>query len=64
MLPILWKLYPECPYILPSYFVSGKLLNYVKKPILSREGANIEIIQNNCIAQITQGQYGKEGYIY
>lgn len=64
ILPILWELYPDCPYILPSYFESGKLLNYVKKPILSREGANIEIVQNNTTLQKTEGQYGKEGYIY
>ncbi|MFC4233559.1 glutathionylspermidine synthase family protein [Parasediminibacterium paludis] len=64
ILPILWELYPDCPYILPSYFESGKLLNYVKKPILSREGANIDIVQNNTTIQKTEGQYGKEGYIY
>jgi glutathionylspermidine synthase len=64
ILPILWELYPDCPYLLPSYFESDKLLNYVKKPILSREGANIEIVQNNSTVQKTGGQYGKEGYIY
>jgi glutathionylspermidine synthase len=64
ILPILWELYPDCPYLLPSYFESDKLLNYVKKPILSREGANIEIVQNNTTLQKTEGQYGKEGYIY
>jgi len=64
ILPILWELYPDCPYILPCYFESGKLLNYVKKPILSREGANIEVVQNNTTLQKTEGQYGKEGYIY
>jgi glutathionylspermidine synthase len=64
ILPILWELYPDCPYLLPAYFEEGKLLNYVKKPILSREGANIEIVQNNSTVQKTEGQYGKEGYIY
>ena len=64
ILPILWELYPDCPYLLPAYFNQGKLLNYVKKPILSREGANIEIVQNNSTVQKTEGQYGKEGYIY
>lgn len=64
ILPILWELYPDCDYLLPAYFEAGKLLNYVKKPILSREGANIEIVQNNSTIQKTEGQYGKEGYIY
>jgi len=64
ILPILWELYPDCPYMLPSFFESSKLINYVKKPILSREGANIEIVQNNITLQKTEGQYGKEGYVY
>jgi glutathionylspermidine synthase len=64
ILPILWKLYPECPYLLPAYFEEGKLMNYVKKPILSREGANIQLVQNNSTLQQTEGGYGKEGFIY
>ena len=64
ILPILWELYPDCPYLLPAYFESGKLTNYVKKPILSREGANIELVQGNTVLQQTEGEYGREGYIY
>jgi glutathionylspermidine synthase len=64
ILPILWELYPDCPYLLPAYFESNKLLNYVKKPILSREGANIDIVMNNTTIQQTTGVYGNEGYIY
>jgi len=64
ILPILWKLYPECPYLLPAYFDADKLTQYVKKPILSREGANIELVKNNLTLQKTEGTYGKEGFIY
>lgn len=64
ILPILWQLYPNCEYLLPAYFESDKLLNYVKKPILSREGANISIVQNSTTIQETSGTYGKEGFIY
>ena len=64
ILPILWELYPDCPYLLPSYFEEGKLTNYVKKPILSREGANIEVVQNHFTLQKTEGVYGKEGFVY
>lgn len=64
ILPILWELYSDCPYLLPAYFESNKLLNYVKKPILSREGANIDIVMNNTTIQHTTGVYGNEGYIY
>jgi len=64
ILPVLWELYPDCPYLLPAYFERGPLTNYVKKPILSREGANIDVVQNNAVVQQTPGEYGAEGYIY
>jgi glutathionylspermidine synthase len=64
ILPILWELYPNCKYLLPSYFEADKLLNYVKKPILSREGANINIVKNNTTLLKTDGNYGNEGFIY
>jgi glutathionylspermidine synthase len=50
--------------LLPAWFDSDRLTSYVKKPILSREGANISIVQNNAAIQDTPGEYGKEGYIY
>jgi len=64
LLPILWQLYPECPYLLPAYFEEGKLTKFVKKPILSREGANIDIVRDGRSVYSTRGEYGKEGYIY
>lgn len=64
ILPILWELYPNHPYLLPAYFDSNRLTNYVKKPILSREGANINLVRNNDLLQYTEGTYGKEGYIF
>ena len=64
ILPVLWELYPDCPYLLPAYFEPGHLTDYVKKPILSREGANIELIRDNTVLQQTEGDYGAEGHIY
>ena len=64
ILPVLWELYPDCPYLLPAYFESNRLTDYVKKPILSREGANIELIRGNTVLQQTEGDYGAEGHIY
>jgi glutathionylspermidine synthase len=64
ILPILWELYPDCPYLLPAYFEQNGLQNFVKKPILSREGANIEIVEAGISSLKTEGEYGKEGYIY
>jgi glutathionylspermidine synthase len=64
ILPLLWELYPDHPLLLPAYSDSGKLTDYVKKPILSREGANINIVRSGELLQHTEGQYGKEGYIF
>ena len=64
ILPLLWELYPKCPYLLPAYFEADRLSSYVKKPLLSREGANIEIVRDHSTVQQTEGSYGKEGYIY
>ena len=64
ILPVLWELYPDCPYILPAFFEAGKLTNYVKKPILSREGANIDMVMKDISLQKTEGVYGAEGFIY
>ena len=64
ILPILWKLFPGSPYILECYFEDeNKLTDFVKKPILSREGANVQIIKGGNIVQEQLGGYGKEGYI-
>jgi len=43
ILLLLWELFPGHPYLLPAFFSGDGLVNYVKKPLLSREGANIEI---------------------
>jgi glutathionylspermidine synthase len=64
ILPILWELYPDCKYLLPAYFEKDAIDNYVKKPFLSREGANIKIVQFYDTLQETTGNYGKEGFIY
>jgi glutathionylspermidine synthase len=67
ILPILFELNPYHSNLLPAYFdnanfSSGKKV--VKKPLLSREGANIEITQNRNIVGKSYGDYGSEGYIF
>ena len=64
ILPLLWKLYPEHPYLLPAYFDEGILSSYAKKPVFSREGANITLVSNNETLIETGGEYGEEGFIY
>lgn len=64
LLPILWELYPGHPNLLPAYFESWKLGSYAKKPLFSREGANIELVTNGKTIAKDDGPYGCEGYIY
>lgn len=68
ILPILWELYPNHENLLPSYFNYDKLssLNkgYAKKPLYSREGANVELYSNNNLISSDSGPYGKEGFVY
>lgn len=65
ILPILWELYPDHPNLLAAYFDSPKLMkHYVKKPLLSREGANISIYYKQQMIFETEGEYGEEGFIY
>jgi glutathionylspermidine synthase len=64
ILPILWELFPGHDNLLECYFDQPKRLSeYVKKPLLSREGANLTVRRGG-IVQETEGPYGEEGFIY
>jgi len=64
ILPILWELFPGHPNLLECHFNQPRGLNeYVKKPLLSREGANLTIRRGGSL-QETEGPYGDEGFIY
>ena len=64
ILPILWELYPNHPNLLPTYFEPSKLTWYAKKPLYSREGANIMLCTDLETMEASGGKYGEEGYIY
>jgi glutathionylspermidine synthase len=65
LMAILWELYPNSEYLLPTYFSPEKLNgSFVKKPILSREGQNVEIIQDNSINDKKDGVYSSDKNIY
>ena len=67
MLPMLWQMFPNHPNLLPAYFEGDKqaatLQHYVRKPIFSREGANISIVKDGQTVAQADGPYGEEGYI-
>ncbi|MCK2237511.1 MULTISPECIES: glutathionylspermidine synthase family protein [unclassified Crossiella] len=64
LLAVLWEMYPGHPNLLPAYLNEpGFLTEYVKKPLLGREGANIDIVAPG-MEQRTGGVYGAEGFVY
>ncbi|WP_026377107.1 glutathionylspermidine synthase family protein [Aestuariibacter salexigens] len=67
LLVMLWRAFPNHPNLLPAYFAdeAGKTDHgqWVKKPIFSREGANISVIKNGSETYATDGPYGEEGFI-
>ena len=68
LLPQLWKRFEGHPNLLPAYFaediknnaLSGK---WIKKPLFSREGANVSLIENGVESELSSGPYGEEGFI-
>jgi glutathionylspermidine synthase len=64
ILAILWDLFPGHPNLLPAYFDEPRgMFEYAKKPLLSREGANVTIHTMKEHLEST-GEYGAEGYVF
>ena len=57
-------LFPNSPYVLKCNDFPLNTGDYCKKPIYSREGANIELVKDRRTLEQTSGDYGSEGYIY
>jgi glutathionylspermidine synthase len=57
ILPILWEMYPESPYLLRASFEPLPEGNYVRKPIFGREGANIQVFERGQLFLKTEGPY-------
>ncbi|MHB8811134.1 MAG: glutathionylspermidine synthase family protein [Desulfobulbaceae bacterium] len=65
ILAVLWEMFPGHPNLLPAAFdpLPGKRLQ-VRKPLFSREGANIAILEGGRVVEETGGAYGEEGFVY
>jgi glutathionylspermidine synthase len=64
ILPVLWELYPGHPNLLETRFDSpGEMSQWVRKPLLGREGANITLHGSGRDIE-TGGEYGEEGFVY
>jgi len=64
ILPILWDLYPRHPNLLWASCEQAAGLDYVRKPILAREGGNIEIFKDGKSVARRDGPYGYSPTIY
>jgi glutathionylspermidine synthase len=64
ILPVLWEMFPGHPNLLAASFEPGKFkTDFVKKPLYSREGANVSITADGKTVE-APGEYGEEGFIW
>ena len=68
LLPLLWEMFEGHPNLLPAYFADDPRAaeledGYVRKPIFSREGANVEMVRPGEPPLAVDGPYGAEGSI-
>jgi glutathionylspermidine synthase len=68
ILPLLWAMFPRHPNLMPAYFddddkaaILGS--SYVRKPLYSREGANVELVVSGQAVDRDDGPYGAEGFV-
>jgi glutathionylspermidine synthase len=68
ILPLLWEMFPRHPNLLPAYFeddpnAASLGASFVRKPLYSREGANVALISQGVTVVEQQGPYGAEGFV-
>ena len=68
ILPLLWEMFPNHPNLLPAFFEDDPRAaelgsSYVRKPLLSREGANVTLVSGGMPLDEHAGPYGAEGFV-
>jgi glutathionylspermidine synthase len=68
ILPVLWEMFPHHPNLLPAFFEDDPDAerlgtSFVRKPLYSREGANVTLVSAGVAIAQQQGPYGAEGFI-
>lgn len=68
ILPLLWERHTGHPNLLEAYFEDDAKAarlgsSYVRKPLFSREGANIELVSRGHHSPVLDQGYGGEGWI-
>jgi glutathionylspermidine synthase len=68
ILPLLWEMFPGHPNLLPAFFeddpnAASLGASFVRKPLYSREGANVALVRDGLTVVEQEGPYGSEGFI-
>jgi glutathionylspermidine synthase len=64
ILPVMWEMFPDHPNLLAASFDPGRFTtDFVKKPLYSREGANVSVNAGDTVIDVG-GDYGEEGFIW
>jgi glutathionylspermidine synthase len=68
ILPLLWEMFEGHPNLLPAFFEEDPKAatlgaSFVRKPLLSREGANVSLISDGVAISTQDGPYGAEGHV-
>src|SRR5438552_1648496 len=68
ILPLLWEMFPGHPNLLPAFFEDDPNAaqlgaSYVRKPLYSREGANVTMVMSGTTLMQQEGPYGAEGFV-
>ena len=63
LLVVMWELFPTCEYLLPAAWQPLRG-DYVRKPVLAREGSNVQIVRNGIIKEQTSGPYSDQPAVY
>jgi glutathionylspermidine synthase len=68
MLAHLWAMAPGHPNLLPTYFEDDPAkaalgTAFAKKPLYSREGANVLLVRDGAVLERDAGPYGGEGHV-
>jgi glutathionylspermidine synthase len=64
MLALLWEYFPGHPNLLETHRAPGRLASFARKPLLSREGQNVTLVEGGLPLEDVGGVYGAEGWVY
>jgi glutathionylspermidine synthase len=65
ILALAWELHPGHPNLLPCFLDEKQAgRNYVRKPMLGREGSNITLVADGRTVLQTEGDYGEGGFVF